>query len=167
MKKTNSVTVDKKYLPAIEQLTAQQCKSGENIQKRSKRTSAEINRQGLIAEFAICQHFAIDPLRHVTRNGSDGGVDLVLPGSDKTLQIKYTPVKNGMLIAGNNQPITADVVIMTERCGGMLDVRVVGYTTREEFYKRAKRKRFRANLPLDYYVPGATLWPIRDIWGVL
>ena len=163
----HNVTVDRAYVPAIEQLTIKQCKSGENKQKRSQRTSAEINRQGLIAEFAVCQYFALDPLKHVTRNGSDGGIDLRLPGSDKALQVKYTTVQNGMLIIGCNQPLKADVCIMTERAGGELDVRMVGYVTRNEFYQRANRRRFKPWLPRDYYVPGATLWPIRDIWGVL
>lgn len=163
----NIITVEEKYRPAIEALTIKQCASGKNTQKRASRPNAEINREGIIAEFAMCKYFALDPLEHVTRDGSDGGVDLVLPGSDKTLQIKYTPVKRGVLIAGDNQPITADVAIMTVSGGRQLDVRVVGHITRDDFYGQARRKHFQPHLPLDYYVPQTALRPMRDIWGVV
>lgn len=161
------ITLDRAYLRHIEALTARQLKSAANKIMRSKQSAAEINRAGLIGEFAVCQYFALDPLDYVTRNGSDGGVDLVLPGSTKRIQVKYRPQSGRDLLVPNDQPLKSDVAILTEVDGDPLSIRMVGFTTRENFYHNATRRRFRPNLPMDYMLPRHQLKPMRDIWGVL
>lgn len=161
------VTIDPKHLRHIEQLTVRQLKSAKNILQRSKRGAAEVNRAGLVGEFAVCEYFALDPTRYVTRNGSDGGVDLQIPGSTKTIQVKYRPQPGRDLIVANDQPIKADVVLLTENAGDEATVGMVGWVTREEFYRNATRRRFRADLPEDYMLPRNMLKPMQDIWGVL
>ena len=162
-----SIAIDSAYVPEIEKLTTRQLGSANTIKQRAKRSAADVNRDGLIGEFAVCQYFALNPLKHVTRNGSDGGVDLVLPGSDKTIQIKYRPQPGRDMLVPSSQPLKCDVAILAENDGDPLRVRLVGWITKEEFTRNAQRRRFRPDLPEDYMLPRAMLKPMRDIWGVL
>lgn len=162
-----SIAVDPAYIPEIEKLTTRQLGSANNIKQRAKRSAADVNREGLIGEFAVCQYFALDPLAHVTRNGSDGGVDLMLPGSSKTIQIKYRPTAGRDMLVPSSQPLKCDVAILAENDGDPLRVRLVGWTTKEEFTKHATRRRFRPELPEDYMLPRGMLKPMHEIWGVL
>jgi len=145
-----SIAVDPVYIPEIEKLTTRQLGSANNIKQRAKRSAAAVNREGLIGEFAVCQYFALDPLAHVTRNGSDGGVDLVLPGSSKTIQIKYRPTAGRDMLVPSSQPLKCDVAILTENDGDPLRVRLVGWITKEEFKRHAQRRHLRPDLAEVY-----------------
>lgn len=160
------VTIEPVYLPVIERL-ARNRMQGKVDFKRTKRPAFDQNRDGLMGEFAVAQYFALDPLAYFKNTGSDGGIDIVVPGSTKTIQIKYRPKPGLDLLVPNNQPLKCDVAILTENNGDPLRVRLVGWTTRQDFDTHAERRRFRPELPMDYMLPRQRLRPIRDIWEVL
>lgn len=160
------ITIEKAYIPHIDRLARNRMKAGVDY-KRTKRPPFEMNRDGLKGEFATAQWFYLDPLQYFTHAGSDGGVDIVVPGSTKTIQIKYRPKPGLDMLVPSHQLLKCDVAILTEQAGDPLRVRMVGFVTRENFYQFATRRRFRPDLPMDYMLRRDHLRPMRDIWGVL
>ena len=159
------ISIDPAYTPYIDALVERVLKSSSKIPKYSKRSYEEINREGIIAEYAVCEMFALDPLETVTRDGSDGGVDIILPGSRAAIDVKSRPVGKTDLIISDRQPLRADICIFASIINPMV-ARVVGWVSKREFYRNARRHDY-GNGNKPHTMPTEEVRPMREIWGAL